>query len=182
MNSTASEAVTGVPLRYQSTTSTDQDWVGGNFVYPRTYNLLPATAHNHTVCQYTDQDGNTAISFPSVAGRSSGQAQAADLATGNWFMPLADGDVGVKALSQIQIDALVASGNIEYVLAHPLYWVISTGSLGSDSSQWPAGWITDGINSAMQLVRVFNDACLYPYVPIQNSLNLTSCHLTLVQG
>lgn len=182
MNSTASEAVTGVATRYQSTTSTDPDWAGGNFVYPRTYTVLPATAHNHTVCQYTDQDGNTGVSFPSVAGRASGAALGADLAQGAWFMPLADGDVGVKAITQIQIDALVASGNIEYVLSHPLYWVISPGALGSDSSTWPAFWTSDGITSAMQLVRVFDDACLYVYVPIVNSLNATNALLTLVEG
>jgi hypothetical protein len=32
MNSTATEAVTGVPTRYQSTTATNEDYIGGNFM------------------------------------------------------------------------------------------------------------------------------------------------------
>jgi hypothetical protein len=152
MNSTATEAVTGVPTRYQSTTSSDADYAGGNFMFPSTVSALPATAHNWTVCQYTDQDGNTGASAPSIAGVSSAAQWTFDMASPYWFMPLATGDTGVKALTQMQCDALVATGAIDFVLGHPIAWLPTI----NGHSQI----VNDAINSAFQLTRIFDDACL----------------------
>lgn len=180
MNTTASEAVTGVPTRYQSTTPTDPDWAGGNFVYPLVVSNLPATAHNHNVCQYTDDAGNTAQSFPSQAGVASLGANYVDLPTAQWFMSLASGDVGVRAISQLQLSAVVATGAISYILSHPIYWAIAP--ITDTSGRLPAGFSNNGINSAMNLVRIFDDACLYAYYPYNAASLARNPILTVVEG
>jgi len=69
MNSTGTEAVTGVPTRYQSTTPGAEDYAGGNFLFVEIGGTaLAATAHNWTACLYTDQDGNTGAALPSLTG------------------------------------------------------------------------------------------------------------------
>jgi hypothetical protein len=78
MNSTGTEAVTGVPTRYQSTTAGAADSAEGNFLFIEIVTALPATAHNWTVCQYTDQSGNPTITLPTVTGLSSGIAKRLD--------------------------------------------------------------------------------------------------------
>ena len=121
MNSTATEAVTGVPTRYQDQVSTELDYIGGNFCYPFVpTTVLPATAHNWTVCQYTDQDGNIGNSFDSMTGVSACSIGGVDCVAQAWFLQLAAGDVGVKALTQMQCSALVATGTIDFVVAHPI--------------------------------------------------------------
>lgn len=152
MNSTATEAVTGVPTRYQSQTSTDADYIGGNFVTVETVTTIAGTAHNWTVCQYTDQDGNTLVSIPSIGGISGCVASRIDLTAPNWFMPLATGDIGIKALTQMQCSAAVATGTQAFTIGHPLAFFPSC----------PANTMLplDFINSAFNLTRIFDDACL----------------------
>lgn len=155
MNSTATEAVTGVPTRYQSTTATDMDYAGGNFVFPEIITSIPATSHNWTVCQYTNQAGTTLQTIPSIAGVPSavgGQVDLASTVSGQFFMPLATGDTGIKALTQMQCSALLGSGTLNFVIGHPLAWM-------------PAPiisliCISDYINTSFNLARVFDDACL----------------------
>lgn len=153
MNSTGTEAVTGTFSRYQSGTATAEDYIGGNFCYPMNpTTVLAATAHNWTVCQYTDQASNTGNSFPSIAGVSACTVGGVDLAVGNWFMPLASGDVGVKALTQMQCSALVATGTITFVVAHPIaFFPCPVANMVS---------IIDGINTAFNLTRIYDSACL----------------------
>lgn len=152
MASTTTEAVTGTFTRYQDATAGTDDYVGGNFVYPRVSGVLSATAHNWTVCQYTDQGGATGNSIPSIAGISSCAANQVDLALGNWFMPLASGDVGVSALTQMQCSASV-TGTLDFIVSHaiavmpvPLVNIALT---------------IDGVASAFNLKKVFDNACLY---------------------
>lgn len=152
MNSTATEAVTGVPTRYQSTTSTDDDYAAGNFLFPTVISTIAATAHNWTVCTYTDQGGN-AGTVPSIAGVSGAATNTVDLAGPNWFMPLATGDVGVQTLTQMQCDALVATGTLDFAIGHPIAW------LPSPTNQNVIG-VINGINSAFQITRIFDDAAL----------------------
>jgi hypothetical protein len=153
MASTTTEAVTGTFSRYQSATTTNADYIGGNFCFPSNpTTILAATAHNWTVCQYTDQAGNTANSFPTIAGLSACAVHAIDLAVGNWFMPLASGDVGVKALTQMQCDASVATGTIDFNVGHPIAF-------------FPAPianmiCVIDGINTAFNLTNIYDNACL----------------------
>lgn len=152
MNSTATEAVTGVPTRYASTTSTDWDYAGGNFLFVECGTALPATAHNWTTCLYTDQDGNTGATLPSLTGNSSCIINRLDHPTSQWFAPLASGDTGIYALTQMQCSASVATGAIDFVMGHPIAFVPCP--LANYLS------IIDGINSAFNLHRVADDACL----------------------
>lgn len=155
INSSATEAVTGVPTRYQSQTGTNADYIGGNFLFMETgVTALANTAHNHTVCTYTDQ-GGAASTLPSLAGNPGGVATIADrldMPTNSWFAPLEAGDVGVKALTQMQTSALVATGTLYFVIGHPIAWM-----------PCPIAnliCVVDGINTAFNLIRIFDDACL----------------------
>lgn len=154
MNSTTTEAVTGTFSRYQSGTATAADYIGGNFCFPANpTTVLAATAHNWTVCQYTDQDSNATQSFASTAGVSACVVGGIDLAVGNWFLPLASGDVGVKALTQMQCSAAVATGTIDFVVAHPIgmmpVWVANQACM------------VDALTTAIdQLTNVYDNACI----------------------
>lgn len=151
MSSTATEAVTGVPTRYQSQTGTDADFIGGNFLFVEVQTALGATAHNWTVCLYTNQAGTASQTLPSLTGNSSGIAQRLDHPTNQWFAPLATGDSGIKALTQMQCSASV-TGAINFVMGHPIAWM-----------PCPIAnmvCVMDGINSAFNLARIFDDACL----------------------
>lgn len=151
MSSTTSETVTGVPTRYQSTTSSDWEYAGGNFMVPEVTSALSATAHNWDVMQYTDQDGNTAISAPSNTGVSSAGQYTVDLAVGNWFSALAAGDIGVKAISSMQCSASV-TGGVTWTIGHPLALIPVWGA----NNFSPA----DFTNSAFGVVRMYDTACL----------------------
>lgn len=153
MASTATEAVTGVPTRYQSSTSTAADYAGGNFCFVEVGGTaLAATAHNWTVCQYRNQAGTDAQSFPSMTGNASAIVRRLDHPTSSWFMPLASGDTGVMDLAQMQCSASVATGVINFVIGHPLAWMpCPVANLACQ---------VDGINTAFSLVRVFDDAAL----------------------
>ena len=176
MNSTATEAVSGVPTRYQNTVAGSVDSAEGNFLFPECGTVLPATAHNWTVCLYTDQAGG-ASTLPSVAGNSANAAERLDLPlTSSWFAPLVAGDTGIQQLDQMQCSALVASGTIDFVIGHPLAWM--THPLAN------ALMILDGINSAFNLVRIFDDAALAFLIPQVASIaaNTFSGSFTTVAG
>lgn len=152
MNSTATEAVTGVPTRYQSQTSTNADYIGGNFLFVEIGGtVLAATAHNWTVCLYTDQDGASST-LPSLTGNSAGIVRRLDHPTSQWFAPLATGDVGVKALTQMQCSAAVATGVVNFVIGHPIAWM--------PCPVINLICVADGINTAFNLTRIFDDAAL----------------------
>jgi hypothetical protein len=151
MASTANEAVTGVPLRYQSTTPTDPDWAGGNFLAIEVATALPATAHNWDAL-YTDQDGNASQVLPTVTGNASAIINRMDHPTNSWYCPLAAGDQGMKALTRMTCSASVATGAINFMIGHPIAML-----------PCPVAnmmFIRDGINSGISLARIFDDACL----------------------
>jgi hypothetical protein len=152
MNSTATESVTGVPTRYQSTTTTQEDYIGGNFGFVEVgLTLLAATGHNWTVCTYTDQ-ANAASTLPSLTGNSAAIAHRLDHPTSQWFAPLESGDVGIKAWTQMQCSAAVATGLINFVIGHPIgFMALPTASLGI-----PFDWLTN----RNQAPRIFADAYL----------------------
>ena len=153
MNSTTTEAVTGVPSRYQTTTSGTVGSAENNFVFPEVgATALAATAHNWTVCQYTNQAGTASQTIPSVAGVSGAGIARVDLPALQWFMPLAAGDTGIKALTQMQCSALVATGLLDFVIGHPIAFMPSF--LGSHMH------VANGVNSALNLARIFDNACL----------------------
>jgi hypothetical protein len=152
MNSTAAEAVTGVPARYQNTAPGTQDSAEGNFLFmPVGLTALPATAHNWTVCTYKDQAG-VASTLPSLAGWSAAIVHRLDMPVSTWFAPLETGDRGVQCLTQMQCSALVATGLLDFVIGHPIAWMpVPIVNLIC---------ITDGINTAFSLTRIFDSACL----------------------
>lgn len=152
MNSTATEAVTGTPTRYQSATSTDAEYAGGNFLFIETVSAIAATAHNWTTCTYTDEAGATGITLPSVTGVSGAAAGRLDMPTSTWFCPLASGDSGIKALTQMQCSALVATGTINFVIGHP----IGVMAFPLASMLTPFDWLTN----RDQAPRIINSACL----------------------
>lgn len=152
MNSTATEAVTGVPTRYQSNTAGNADYAGGNFLIIECRTVLPATAHNWTVCTYVDQDGNTGATLPTVTGNSANIVNRLDQPAGTWFCPLASGDSGIDSLTQMQCSAAVATGAIDFTIGHPI------AMLPCPVANMVC--VTDGINTAFNLTRVFDDACL----------------------
>jgi hypothetical protein len=152
MNSTATEAVTGVPTRYQSSVASNIEYSAGNFLMIECRTALPATAHNWTVCTYTDQDGNVGATLPSVTGNSSNIINRLDQPASTWFCPLAAGDTGIKALTQMQCSAAVATGAIDFTIGHAIAFM-------------PCGianWVCekDGLTTSMNLARIINDACL----------------------
>ena len=152
MNSTATEAVTGVPTRYQNNTSGTADSAEGNFLIIECRTVLPATAHNWTTCTYTDQAGNAGATLPSVTGNSANIVNRLDQPAGTWFCPLASGDTGIDSLTQMQCSAAVATGAIDFTIGHPIAMM-----------PCPAAnmvCVTDGINTAFNLTRIFDDACL----------------------
>lgn len=153
MNTNVTEAVTGTFTRYQNQTAGTDDYIGGNFCFPSVpTTVLPATAHNWTVCQYTDDGGNTGQSFPSIAGVSACVKNGVDLAVGNWFMPLAAGDVGVKALTQMQCSANVATGTVDFVVGHPIAFMpCPIANLMC---------VVDGVNTAFNLTKIYDNAAL----------------------
>lgn len=160
MNSTANEPVTGVPTRYTSQVSTDLDYIGGNFCFtscPTT--VLPATAHNWAAgggagvgCTYTDQGGTINQNFALTTGIASCVLRGVDIVAQKWFMELAAADVGVKALTNMQASALVASGTIDFVIGHPIAFMpCPVANLVC---------VRDGLRNSMNLTSVFDNACL----------------------
>lgn len=152
MNSTATEAVTGVPTRYQSTTQGDVDSAEGNFLMIECRTVLAATAHNWTVCTYTDESNNGTITLPSVTGNSGNIVNRLDQPASTWFCPLASGDTGIKNLKQMQCSAAVASGAIDFTIGHPIAFM-------------PCGIANfvcekDGLMTSFNLQRIFDNACL----------------------
>lgn len=153
MNSTATESVTGVPTRYQNGTAGAVDYIGGNFCFPMIpTTVLPATAHNWTVCQYTDQGSATGNSFSMFAGVSACTVGGVDLAAGDWFLDLDAGDTGVKALTQMQCSALVATGTVTFVIGHPI--AINACPIANIAC------VDDGLYTALNLTPILDSACL----------------------
>jgi hypothetical protein len=152
MASTATEAVTGVPTRYQSTTAANPDYIGDNFGFIEVGGTaLAATAHNWTTCTYTDQ-ANAASTLPSVTGNSGAIADRLDQPVQQWFVPLESGDVGIKAWTQMQCSASVATGVINFCIGHPLGIM----SFPLINSVLPFDWLTN----RDQAPRIFDDACI----------------------
>ena len=174
MASTATEAVTGVPTRYQNTVATADDYIGGNFLFIQVGGtVLPATAHNWTVCTYLDQ-ANAASTLPSLTGNASAIIHRLDHPVGQWFAPLESGDVGIKALTQMQCSASVATGIIWFAIGHPIGFM----SFPVINSMMPFDWLTN----RNQAPRVFDSACLALLEPLKPATTATTytgaIHLT----
>jgi hypothetical protein len=153
MNSTAIEAVTGVPTRYQNTSPGNWDSVSGNFLFIEVGGTaLAATAHNWTTCLYEDSAGNANQTLPSVTGNSGAIVDRFDMPLFQWFCPLAAGDTGIRSLDQMQCSAAVATGAINFVIGRAI------GVMAFPIAQilLPFDWLTN----RRLAPRVANDACL----------------------
>lgn len=166
INSTATEAVTGVPTRYQNTTASAMDYIGGNFLFIQVGGTaLAATAHNWTVCLYNDQ-ANAASTLPSLTGNASAITDRLDHPVAQWFAPLESGDNGIMKLTQMQCSALVATGVIWFMIGHPLGFM----SFPVINSMLPFDWLTN----RNQAPRVFDDACLAFLEPLKPATGATT--------
>lgn len=153
MNSTAAEAVSGVPTRYQNTVATAADYIGGNFLFIEVgATALAATAHNWTPCTYTNQANTAGVTLPSVTGISGAIVDRLDMPLNTWFCPLAAGDSGIKALTNMQCSAAVATGAINFVIGHPIAFLF----FPIVSVVQPFDWLTN----RDQAPRIFDNACL----------------------
>lgn len=181
MSSTVTEAVTGVPTRYQSATSTADDYAGGNFCVVECGSTALGALCAWTVCKYTNEAGTAGQTFGSTSGRSGPQQDEISMGaqgggiTGQWFFDLQAGDVGVKALTQMQAGTST-TGTINFAVGHPLAYLLApvAAAIGR----------TDGINSAFSMVRVFDNACLALLMPNEISAASTAAtgNIRLVSG
>lgn len=153
MNSTATEAVTGVPSRFNTSDTSSENYAAGNFLFIEVgATALAATAHNWTTCTYTDQDNNAGATLPSVAGISGAIVDRFDMPLNSWFCPLAAGDFGIRALTQMQCSAAVATGAINFVIGHK----IGIMNFPVINSLLPFDWLT----SRDLAPYIPNDACV----------------------
>lgn len=153
MNSSATESVTGVPTRYQSSTATAEDYAGDSFMFVQVGGTaLAATAHNWTTCLYRNQAGTDNQTLPSLTGNSSAIADRLDHPAQQWFAPLASGDSGVMDLAQMQCSAAVATGVVWFMIGHPLGFM----SFPVINSVLPFDWLTN----RDQAPRIFDSACI----------------------
>ena len=167
MNSTATEAVTGVPTRYQSSTPGNDDYAGGNFLFIEVGGTaLAATAHNWTTCLYRNQAGTDNQTLPSVTGVSGAIVDRFDMPTNTWFCPLASGDSGIMDLAQMQCSAAVATGAVNFVLGHSIGIMTFPVSV----LQLPFDWLTN----RRQAPRIFDDAALAMFELPKPSATATS--------
>jgi hypothetical protein len=166
MNSAATEAVTGVPTRYQSTDAASDSYIGDNFGFIEIGTALAATAHNWTVCQYVNQTGTGTATLPSVTGNNAGIVDRLDQPVQQWFVPLAANDVGIRNWTQMQCSASVATGAINFCIGHPLGFM----AFPVVNSLLPFDWLTN----RDQAPRVFNDACISFLEPLKPATGTTT--------
>jgi len=173
MASVANEAVTGVPTRYQSSTATNADYAGDNFLFIQVGGTqLAATAHNWGVaggsneCLYRNQAGTDNSILPVLTGNSAAIVDRLDHPTGQWFAPLASGDVGIMDLAQMRCSASVATGVIWFMIGHPLGFM----SFPVINSVFPFDWLTN----RDQAPRIFDSACIALLEPLKPATTATT--------
>lgn len=169
---TNNESVTGVPTRYQSSTVTDPNYAGGNFLFVETFTVLSAGAHTWGVaagsneCLYRNQAGTDSQVMPVLTGVNGCIVNKLDHPSFQWFAPLASGDTGIMDLNRIRCSAAIATGAINFVIGHPIAWM-------------PCPIVNfavsiDGINTSFNLVRIFDGAALSFLEVIKPSTSSTS--------
>lgn len=129
----------------------------GNFISGEITTALSATAHNLTVT-YVDDAGNTAEAAAAYAAPVSAVAGRSPTVAGQWFVPLNSGDLGARYLTNIAQSTITSvTGITSWWVAHPIAMI-----------PLPAAYVPfvlDGINSAFNLQRIYDDACLAFYTP-----------------
>lgn len=175
VSSSAFETVSGVPTRYQSTTKGNEDWAGGNFLFPECVVAIAGISHSWTGCTYADENGN-ASTLPATGNLATVGAGQVDLSSQNWFATLEAGDVGITALTGMQCSVATITSDVNFVMGHPLGW--SPNVLANVLQRY------QHFTTAFNLTRVFDGACLAVMIPTSPGGSTTSYSgtLTLVSG
>lgn len=139
-----------VPTRYQTAALAP-----GNFFSGEVTTVLPAATPTITL-DYVDQDGNN-VTGPALSTIASAAAvNTVPFTAPNWFYPLDPADQGLLSLQNsanaINLSAAMASGVVTWFIGHPLVFV------PMPLANTPV--IIDGINSAFNLARVYDDAAI----------------------
>lgn len=142
-------AIDGVnrPDRYQALATAP-----GNFISSEITTVLSATAHTITVT-YVDDAGNTAENATAYAAAASAVAGRCNTPAGTWFVTLNSGDTGARYITNIAQSTITSvTGTSMFFIGHPLALA------PCPIANMP--FIYDGINSAFNLERIYDDACL----------------------
>ena len=137
------------PQRYQTAGLAPGNFVGGEVT-------TTLSANNHTVTiTYVDDAGNTAeaaSAYTQAQSTAVNQFWAAN-AGQTWFVPLNSGDRGLRYLTNIaQNTTASVTGVQNFWIGHML------GIVPCPIAN--VAFVLDGINSAFNLVRIYDDACI----------------------
>lgn len=138
------------PTRYQTAALAP-----GNFFSGEVTTVLPAATPTITL-DYVDQDGNNVTGSALSTIASAAAVNTVPFTAPNWFYPLASTDQGLRSLQNsanaINLSAAMASGVVTWFIGHPLLLVpLPTANV-------PV--LIDGINSAIALDTIYDNACL----------------------
>ncbi len=89
-----------------------------------------------------------------------------DQPVGQWFVPLESGDTGIKAWTQMQASAAVATGVIWFMIGHPLGFMLFPQANGL----LPFDWLTN----RDQAPRIFDNACVAFMEPLKPATTATN--------
>lgn len=150
MNSSSAQTLSGTPsLRYTNG--------AGVRAYLAITTASGATAHN-VAMSYTDQDGNTGKVLPvTVACTASaivGHIMHSGTAANNYgpFLPLANGDSGIRNVASVTLSAASGSGVAALVLAKPIMSIpLTAATIMSER---------DFVNQLPSLPQIKDGACL----------------------
>jgi hypothetical protein len=148
-HATTANTVTGTQTRYTGAAGTPE-YAAGNFLTGRVTTVLAATAHNITAT-YADQDNNAGASSGAIAVRVSSAVNTMPLTQPRWNLDLAAGDTGYRQVTSLALSA-ASTGNVDWFIGHPIAIL--------PEPVVNVGYLLDGINSAFNLVKVQNGACL----------------------
>lgn len=139
--------VSNLPTRYQTAALAP-----GSFLSGHVTTVLPAATPTITFT-YVDDAGNAAAAGPALSTIASAAAvHTVPFTAPNWFYPLSAGDTGLRSITNVDLSAAMASGVVTWFIGHPIAFV------PVPVANFPV--ILDGINSAFNLQRVYDDACL----------------------
>jgi hypothetical protein len=140
------------PDRYQTT-----GLAPGNFISGEITTGPLTTAHNITIT-YVDDAGNSAEAAAAYAAPATAVAGRSPLVTGTWFLTLNAGDTGARYITNIAQSTITSvTGTSNWWVGHPIAMM-----------PFPVAnvpFVLDGINSAFNLQRIYDDACLAFYTP-----------------
>ena len=143
--------MSGTPTRYQSATTSAADYAGNNFLMIECRTALAATAHNWTVCTYTDQDGNTGATLPSVTGNSGNIINRLDQPRFVDFCPL------WPVVTPASRTSLRCSARLRSPLARSTSSATRSPSCRAASR---TSCVKDGLTTSISLEGIMDNACL----------------------